>query len=151
VYGTTWLYKGGGLGLYRGRRIRFPRSGFSCAIRQPLFVVKSGLDLLELDAVPEENDVQVGDPIIVYSIQPGDTAVIPSLFAARASRKKRRSRVELRIFTTGTAALRLSDNYQVRSLVSGGKRARFSEQTGAGQLTITIDHSAIEPSDSHSG
>ena len=144
VYGTTWLYKGAGLGLYRGRRIRFPRSGFSCAIRQPLFVVKSGLDLLELDAVPEENDVQVGDPMIVYSIQPGDTVVIPSLFAACVSKKKSRNRVELRIFTTGTAALRLSDSYRVRSLVSGGKRARFSERTADGQLTITIDHSAIK-------
>ena len=143
VYGTTWLYKGNGLGLYRGRRIRFPRTGFTCAIRQPLFVVKSGLDLLELAATPGEDDVRVGDPMIVYSIQPGDTVVIPSLFAVRAAKREARGRVDLRIFTTGTATLRLPDRYEVSSLVSAGEAARFSARTGKGELAITIEHSAL--------
>jgi len=143
VYGTTWLYKGSGLGAYRGRRIRFPRTGFSCAIRQPLYVAKSGLDLLELDAVPGEGDIQVGDPMIVYSIQPGDALVIPSLFAARAVKSGRRNGLELRLFTTGTATLRLPEKFQVESLVSGRKRARFSERASQGQLAITIDHSGL--------
>jgi len=137
VYGTARLYKGSVMGLYQGRRIRFPRTGFSCAIRNV-----SGS--LELDTTPGENDIQVGDPMIIYSIQPGDTVVIPSLFAARAVKRDARDDVELRIFTTGTATLRLPDSYQVTSLVSGGRRARFRKRKREGRLTITIDHNAIK-------
>jgi len=143
VYGSSPNNKGACSGLFQGRRIRFPRTGFSSAIRAILWARKSGTDLVAMKTAPREADVAVGDPFVIHTIQPGDEVVIPSLFAARAGATDN-DQVDLRIFTTGTATVRIPDIYQPMSLVSGGKPIVFEHKETAGRLAITIDHGSIE-------
>ena len=142
VYGSSPNSKGACCGLFQGRRIRFPRTGFSCAIKAMLWARQSGTDLIEMETSPKETDVAVGDPLIIHTIQPGDEVVIPSLFAARASEAKK-DHVELQMFASGTATLRIPDDYQPVSLVSGGKPIPFEQKVSEGHVAVTIDHNTI--------
>jgi len=142
VYGSSPNTKGPCSGLFQGRQIRFQRTGVTRAIKAILWARTSGTDLIEMETPREKGDVAVGDPFVIYTIQPGDEVVIPSLFAARA-RKPGENRVDLRVFTTGTADLRIPDRYRLMSMTSGGKRAAFEQKTIRGQMSVTIDHGSI--------
>lgn len=70
-----------------GRKAYFPRSGFSTSVAntgasgyRDYYTKKWFMaDHLPADAV------KVGDPVIIYAIQPNDTVLIPSFFACRPS------------------------------------------------------------------
>jgi len=88
-----------------GRRIRFPRSGFETAVAG---TEVSGYRAYHHHAwyladEPVPRQVQKGDPMIVYAIQPGDTVEIPSFFACRPSDDGR----SLSVGASGRATLTL--------------------------------------------
>lgn len=146
VYGTVWLHKGSSQGLYRGRRARFPRAGFSCGIVDAPHYIRGSLldDLIELDTMPPEGAIQLGDAFVVYTIQPGDTVVIPSHFAARAQRVATEDNLELDICATGTAELLLPPGWEPKSMVSSGKSVRLRCGRKERQWVVTIDPEDIK-------
>ena len=142
VFGSTHNTKGACCGIFAGRRIRFPRTGFTSAIKAIRAARESGTDLIEMATTPRKGDIAVGDPFIVYTIQPRDEVVIPTLFAARASKVEGAS-LKLRVFTTGTATLRLPGRYRPVSLTSGGRPVPLALRRGDGQVVVTIGRGAL--------
>jgi hypothetical protein len=112
VNSTTWLYKGMMVDHYQGRRIVFPRTGFTCGIRgaPPNFDPWHGDELVLERPLPPE--VQVGDEYRVHTIQAGDAVVIPSLFATKASPAPDGTRL-VTVFATAGFTLELPAGTQV--------------------------------------
>ncbi len=71
------LYRGSGEVNYRGRRVRFPRTGYETTVASGTWK-----ELL-LAEDPPDDMVQAGDPFVIYTIQPGDAVTIRSSFASR--------------------------------------------------------------------
>ena len=70
-----------------GRKIYFPRSGFISTIASTTaygYRAYHNRTWFLKDA-PPAGAVRVGDPMIIYAIQPGDRVLIPSFFACRQS------------------------------------------------------------------
>jgi len=143
VYGSSPNTKGACGGLFQGRRILFQRTGFSSAIKAILWARESGTDLIEMETARGEGDIAVGDPFIIHTIQPGDEVVIPSLFAVRRD-KMEKDHIDLKIFSTGTAKLRVPDHDRKISLVSKGQPVPFSHEKKGNQIEIIIDRNNIK-------
>jgi len=141
VYGSSPNTKGACSGLFQGRRIRFPRTGFSSPIKSILWARESGTDLIKMEKSIKDKGIKIGDSFIIHTIQTGDEVIIPALFAMRQQKTKDKNIVKLDIFTTGTAKLQLPSDYQVISLLSANDKAvPFSNNKNI----ITINHKAIK-------
>ena len=93
------------------RRVRFPRGGFETQVAEHRVQGYAGwwARWLRLKQRPSAGQIKVGDPMVVYSVAPGDTVVIPSHFACRGTRAG--NGVDLDVFSTGAASLRLQEAY----------------------------------------
>lgn len=136
IRAASTLTKGDFQGLYNGRNIRFIRSGFTTKIKQPL--LESGIRtcLLELENSPQEGEIKLNDKFIIYTIQPGDTVVIPSYFAARKISESK-NELKLALYTTGNANFIFPQKYKLKQIISNGKSIPF-EITKRNKSTSTL-------------
>lgn len=144
LYADFQLYKGQSRGLYTGRRIRFPRTGLDLPIQDtPTSVSNWHSDIVELAADPPAGAIHVGDPFVIYTIQPGDEVLLPSHFASQAEKGPEGLRLEL--VATGPLRLQVPAPYRRAALISGETSTPLPVtalpagglvlQLGAGQLT----------------
>ena len=91
-----------------GRRLWFPRSGFRSTIKSQQVGGYAGwwsVGLVPTDA-PQEGSVQIGDPLIIYTIAPGDTVIIPT-FVTGSPLSVEQETVSCRVYSTTPGTLRL--------------------------------------------
>ena len=105
------LYKGQSRGLYTGRTIRFPRTGFETVLLGAPFSSYHpwNTDRLALKQVPTKDEVTVGDQLIVYTIKPGDKVVLPSHASCTGTPIK--NGLKINIVATGTVELTIPGGY----------------------------------------
>jgi len=124
-----------------GRRVRFPRSGFETQVAEHRAQGYAGwwARWLRLRQRLDDKQIEVGDPMIIYSIAPGDTVVIPSHFACRGTIAG--DRTTLDVFSTGAASLRLQAAHDLVAAageveVSTQERTLVSLPPGRTQVTL---------------
>ncbi|MBA7483627.1 hypothetical protein ES707_19144 [subsurface metagenome] len=136
-----WFFKGQGRGAYIGRRIRFPRTGFECAmagVPRSNFHCRNS-DRILLEKEPPSGKIKVGDPFIVYTIQPGDRVIIPSLFEARSEGNK------LKIASNGRAILKIKTESKSAVKVVGSEREPIrTSRIRGGFLEIRIEEEDLK-------
>ncbi|MDD5706487.1 MAG: hypothetical protein PHR35_11220, partial [Kiritimatiellae bacterium] len=116
-----WLLKGDSeKGQYDGRLVRFLRRGFESAMTLP-----PGQDAwhhahIRLDRTPP-TPLAVGEPFVIYQIQPGDRVRIPSRFACQGERTP--DGLKLDMVTTGPAVLTVPGDYRRAYLSLGFTQA----------------------------
>ncbi|MBT3378613.1 MAG: hypothetical protein HN742_15975 [Lentisphaerae bacterium] len=110
-----------------GRRVRFPRTGFETQVSEHRAEGYAGwwARWFRLRHRPGDGQVEAGDPMVIYSIAPGDTIVIPSHFACRGVTTE--AQTTLDVFSTGAASLRLKAAYE---LVSADGEAEVCKDRG---------------------
>jgi hypothetical protein len=92
------LYRGRKERNYEDRRVRFLRSGFESPMAWGSWTN------VKVKQEPPPGAVQAGDAFIIYTIQPGDEAVIPSHFACTRSEAEGGRKLSVR--TTGSITLK---------------------------------------------
>ncbi len=117
-----------------GRRIRFPRSGLVTQVAEHRAEGYAGwwARWFRLQDQPPDGGIRTGDPMIVYSIAPGDTVVIPSHFACRGVTAGRETTLD--VFSTGSASLRLQAAHRLTTGTGGARVAAGA----AGGTVVTL-------------
>jgi hypothetical protein len=125
------FFKGQGRGIYCGRRVLFPRSGFeSIIVETPNYYHEWNTDLMLLETAPPEGAVLPGDPFVVFTIQPGDEVLVPSHFCCSTAPSQDGS--SLNVFSTGLAELQIpAGPGEVRRILKG-RRVRLRTGTAFG-------------------
>ncbi len=92
-------------GLYDGKRLRLLQQRFETSMVMPQHVGTAWhRAFVELTAAPPQ-PVEVGDPLIIFTIQPGDRVIIPSHFASQGVTTD--AGPALQIVATGAATMRV--------------------------------------------
>ncbi|MDD5708061.1 MAG: hypothetical protein PHR35_19250, partial [Kiritimatiellae bacterium] len=128
-------------GLYDGRRVRFPRIGFD----SPMALQGGGwfaYNFEVLDPLPAEQPIKVGEPFIVYQIQPGDEVIIPSHLAVRGTAVA--DGVQLDIQATGPCEVTVPGRW-TRVVDAEGARTGASPRVkfGANATSIALDGAGL--------
>ncbi|MFV0415863.1 MAG: hypothetical protein ACK5NG_05800, partial [Chthoniobacterales bacterium] len=111
-----YLLKGNNIpGLYDGRRVRFPRLGFETSMT--LLPGISDWHHTRFRLAEKPPTLEVGEPLVIYQIQPGDQVTIPSYFACQG--EKDASGLKLEIVTSGSADITIPGTYKGASLIHG--------------------------------
>lgn len=118
-------------GIYTGRRIRFPRFSFD----SPMKLQTGGWHVFKfevLDKLPEKADIKIGEPFIVYQIQPGDNVIIPSHLAVKSSPIGYGFRLDVE--STGPVTLEVPGRYKSVLLSRGPEQVSLetAKQKGGG-------------------
>ncbi len=144
LYGMDGNRKGSGYGTYRiwhGRKVLFPRTGFSACINMIRDVRLFLQNCARL--TPVEGAVETGDEFVIHTIQPGDNVVIPSLFSARGESASDAS-AEIKLHTTGSAALTLPGMYRAALLESGVETFDLKPRNYNGRTVVEIDREDLK-------
>jgi hypothetical protein len=99
VWQNFGTFKGNRSGNHYGSKIRFLRSGFETIMSS------GGRSTIEFVDTPKPGQIKPEDTFIVYTIQPGDKVLMPSIFSIEPGKKAGTAKV----FSTGKAKFRLKD------------------------------------------
>ncbi len=97
VWQNFGTFKGNRSGNHYGSKIRFLRSGFETIMSS------GGRSTIEFVDTPKPGQIKQEDTFIVYTIQPGDKVLMPSIFSIEPGTKVGSANV----FSTGKAKFRL--------------------------------------------
>ncbi len=110
----------------KGRRIRFPRSGYETAM------LKCGRSDFSIQSPPPEGKIKKGDAFVVFNIQKGDRVAILNRFACTNAGKDK-----LAIQTTGDAKLSLPGKFS--KAVAGSKNLEIMNKNNHTTVCIPVD------------
>jgi len=133
------IIKGNTQGLYRGRIVRFLRSGFSSSLEETPFALVWGSHCrIALAQKPPAGAVQIGDAFIIYSIQPGDEVFISSFLTSSGTRTG--TGIKLSLQASGTCSLKFPTAYsKAWTIVNGSRTALAVDTRGGTTVRLGID------------
>ncbi len=131
-------------GSNNNRRIRFLESGFDTTFSEHwVGEYPSGwhCKTVELGTSPPLNSMQAGDTLITYTIQPGDTVLIPSVAAIKGRTGENGSLV-LESFATGDFSIEMPGGFKTAGIKreDGTVSSINGETLDNGVLKFSVDH-----------
>jgi hypothetical protein len=123
----------------RGRRIRFLRSGFETSLQE------TGRSAFSVAESPPPGAVKKGDAFVVFNVQAGDRAVIPSRFVCRREESNDDGEACFALKTTGAAELVIPGRYRAATVEAGEQREEVEVREIRGESTgLTVAPPQLE-------